>query len=74
MRNDLAITHYRNGDLAACRAVLKPWLNLAHEPDAAIRDEHAPSDAEEMLRLARVTRANMKVCGAPITPGSAVRP
>lgn len=66
VRNDMAITYYRTGELAACRDVLKPWLELAGTPDAEIKDGYPPSDAEEMLRLAQATRANMKVCGAPV--------
>lgn len=65
--NDLAITHYRNGDHAACRNILKPWLELAQTPDDTISGDYPPSDAAEMLRIAQATRANMKVCGAPVT-------
>ncbi len=66
VRNDMAITYYRTGEHAACRDVLKPWLELAQTPDSEIKDGYPPSDAEEMLRLAQATRANMKVCGAPV--------
>jgi hypothetical protein len=62
VRNDLAITYYRTGDKASCRAVLQPWMALARQPDQAIRDAYPPSDAEEKLRLAQATRANLKVC------------
>jgi hypothetical protein len=65
MRNDLALTHYRAGDSVACRATLKPWMELAQTPDTKIRDSYPPSDAEEMLRVAGATRANLKLCGAP---------
>lgn len=66
VRNDMAITYYRTGELAACREVLKPWQELAGTPDSEIKDGYPPSDAEEMLRLAQATRANLKVCGAPV--------
>lgn len=69
IRNDLALTQYHAGDRSACRAVLKPWLELAQMPDARIREEYPPSDGEEMLRLAGATRANMKLCGAPVAIG-----
>lgn len=65
VRNDLAITQYRAGDAAACRNTLKPWRVHAQKTDAMINDEYAPSDAEEMLRIVRATRANLRLCGAP---------
>ena len=64
--NDLALTHYRAGDSAACRTTLKPWLELAQTPDDKIRGDYPPSDAAEMLRIAQATRANLKICGAPV--------
>ncbi len=62
--NDLALTHYRAGDSAACRTTLKPWLELAQTRDDKIRGDYPPSDAAEMLRIAQATRANLKICGA----------
>lgn len=63
VRNDLAITYYRAGDKVSCLGVLKPWLEVARQPDRALREGYPPSDAEEILRLAHATRANLKVCG-----------
>ena len=65
--NDLAIAHYRAGDAVACRASLKQWLELARTPDKTIEGNYPPSDAAEMLRIAQAVRANMKLCGAPVT-------
>lgn len=70
IRNDLALTQYRDGDNAACRDTLKPWLELAQTPDATIEGDYPPSDAAAMLRIAQATRANMKLCGAPVTIGA----
>lgn len=70
VRNDLAITQYRAGDAAACRATLQAWLPLAQKPDAVIKDDYPPSDAEEMLRIVRATRANLRLCGAPVVIGN----
>ncbi|MEQ1775129.1 MAG: hypothetical protein ABL891_15235 [Burkholderiales bacterium] len=67
--NDLALTQYRNGDSIACRNTLKPWLELAQTPDETINGDYPPSDAAEMLRIAQATRANMKICGAPVAIG-----
>ena len=69
VRNDLALTHYRAGDSAACRETLKPWLEIAQIPDESIRNNYPPSDADVMLRIAGATRANMKLCGAPVKVG-----
>jgi len=66
--NDLAITQFRVGDNAACRATLKQWLELARTPDKTIEGNYPPSDAAEMLRIAQATRANLKLCGAPVIP------
>ena len=62
-----ALTQYRAGDSSACRNTLKPWLELAQKPDETIRGDYPPSEAEEMLRIAGATRANMELYGAPIT-------
>lgn len=67
IRNDLAITYHRAGDSTSCRAVLQPWVPLAQTPDAKIRDDYPPSDGDEMLRIAGAARANLKLCGAPVT-------
>lgn len=69
VRNDLAITHYRMGELRACRDTLSRWVELARQPDREIKDGYPPSDADEMLRIANATRYNMKLCGAPIAVG-----
>ena len=45
---------------------MKPWLELAQTPDATIQGDYPPSEVAEMLRLAQATRANMKLCGAPV--------
>ena len=69
VRNDLAITYYRTGNMPACRETLLRWVDLARQPDSAIKDGYPPSDAEEMLRIASATRYNMKLCGAPVPIG-----
>jgi hypothetical protein len=64
--NDLAITQYRAGDVAACRKTLASLVELAQTPDKDIREGYPPSDAEAFLRLARAARANLKLCGQPV--------
>ncbi len=70
VHNDLALTQHRAGDSAACRSTLKPWLELARTPDETINGNYPPPDAAEMLRIAQATRANMRLCGAPVTIGA----
>ena len=67
VRNDLALAEHRAGDSAACRTVLKEWVELAQTNDQEIKEGYPPSDAEDYLRLAKATRTNLKLCGAPVT-------
>ncbi len=69
VRNDLALTQHRAGDNAACRETLLRWVDLARQSDDAIKNGYPPSDAEEMLRIARATRYNLKLCGAAVAVG-----
>lgn len=62
VRNDLAVTFHKLGDLAACRAVLKPLEEDAKLNDAGIRENYAPTDADNYLPIVRATRTNLKLC------------
>ncbi len=62
VRNDLAVTLHKLGDLAACRAVLKPLEEDAKLTDAGIRENYPPTDAENFLPIVRATRTNLKLC------------
>lgn len=62
IRNDLAVTFHKLGDLAACRQVLKPLEDDARLSDAGIRESHAPLDADLYLPVVRATRTNLKLC------------
>ena len=69
VRNDLAITLLRLGDPAACRKTLDPLTEDAAKTDAKIKEELPPSDAERVVRIARATRTNLKLCqGQPAKP------
>jgi hypothetical protein len=72
VRNDLAIAQFRAGDAKSCRETLLRWVDLAHRPDAQINESYPPSDAQEMLRIARATRYHMKLCGAPVPVGGKI--
>lgn len=65
IRNDLAITHHRLGEREACRLVLSPLAEDARKPDAKIREDYPPTDADSYLPVVRATRTNLKLCGAP---------
>ncbi len=71
VRNDLALAEHRAGDSAACRTILKGWVELAQTNDQEIKEGYPPSDAEDFLRLAKATRTNLKLCGAPVTVNAA---
>jgi hypothetical protein len=62
IRNDLAITMYRLGDLEGCRAVLKPVSD-----QDALEGKHALSDADadKLEALMKTTLANLKLCTEP---------
>jgi len=62
VRNDLAITYYRLGDLAECRRALDPLRELAALSAAEVRDGFPPADAELRAPIARAARANLKLC------------
>jgi len=69
VRNDLAITLLRLGDPATCRKTLEPLAEDAAKTDAKIKEELPPSDAERVVRIARATRTNLKLCqGQPAKP------
>lgn len=62
IRNDLAITMYKLGDLEGCRAVLKPVSD-----QDALEGKHALSDADtdKLEALMKTTLANLKLCTEP---------
>jgi hypothetical protein len=64
VRNDLAVTLHKLKDLAACRAVLKPLAEDAAMTDAQIRENYAPTDADNHLPIVRATRTNLLLCAA----------
>jgi len=63
IRNDLAVTMHKLGELAACREVLAPLAEEAKLTDAQVRDNYPPSDADVRLPVVRATRTNLRLCG-----------
>jgi len=62
IRNDLAITLYRLGDMAECQRVLEPLKELAAMSPKQIEENYPPSDAQNQAPIARAARANLNLC------------
>ena len=62
IRNDLAVTLHKLGDLTGCLALLQPWAEDAALTDEGVRENYPPSDADLMLPVVRATRTNLKLC------------
>jgi hypothetical protein len=62
IRNDLALTQLRLGDAAACRKTLEPIAELGTKSEKQIREDMPPADADSMVRVARATQTNLKLC------------
>jgi uncharacterized protein YceK len=70
IRNDLAITMYKLGDYSGCLDVLQPLQEYADEAEKDIQSKYVsmygpqfgPKVAEDARRLAKTTRANLKLC------------
>ena len=62
IRNDLAVTMYKLGDLEGCRATLKPVSDQDE-----LEGKHALSndDADKLEALMKTTLANMNLCKGP---------
>ena len=64
IRNDLAITMHKLGDLSACRAMLQPLAADAALTDDELRSNYPPTDAEIYLPAIKATRTNLRLCKA----------
>ena len=62
IRNDLAVTLHKLGELAGCRAVLQPLAGDAAASDAQLRETYPPTDADNYLPIVRAARTNTKRC------------
>lgn len=65
IRNDLAITLLKTGDLAGCRRLLEPLAADAARTEEELREEYPPSDADSYLPVVKAARTNLKLCKAP---------
>lgn len=64
IRNDLAVTQHKLGDLAGCLQTLAPLAEDARRTDEQIRSDFPPTDAESYAPIVRATRTNLRLCGA----------
>ena len=68
IRNDLAVTLHHLNDDAACLQTLEPVRSYAEADDDEL-GAGEPAYRESYLRLARATRANLKLCTKkPVSP------
>jgi len=64
IRNDLAITQYKNGQRAECIATLRPYQIDARRGDKAVlQDWGRPDVAEAYLAIIKAARTNLRLCG-----------
>ena len=63
IRNDLAVTLHKLGNLAGCRDVLKPLSEDARLSNTQLQESYAPTDLESVMPIVRSTRTNLKLCG-----------
>ena len=64
IRNDLAITQYRLGDLASCRETLRPLTADARAPEAKLLEGFSPVDGDSYRPILKATRTNLRLCRA----------
>lgn len=62
IRNDLAITQYKLGDLEGCRRTLQPLAADAVKTEEELRDEYPPVDADNYIPIVDAARTNLKLC------------
>lgn len=64
IRNDLAVTQHKVGDLAGCLQTLAPLAEDARRTDEQLRGDYPPTDAESYAPIVRAARTNLRLCGA----------
>lgn len=62
IRNDLAITQYKNGLYAECLATLDKYAENASKDDRAVIDGWTPTLADRYLAIVRAARTNIGLC------------
>ncbi len=62
IRNDLALTLYRQGKVAECLILLDPLKKLAQMTATQITEEYLPYEAELFQPIAKASRTNLALC------------
>jgi hypothetical protein len=62
IRNDLAITQYKNGLYAECLATLDTYINDADKDDDAVTEGWTPALADRYLAIIHAARTNISLC------------
>ncbi len=62
IRNDLAVTLHKLGEMAECRNVLQPLAEDAAMTDKKVRESYPPLEAGLYLPVVRATRTNLRLC------------
>lgn len=62
IRNDLAVTLHKLGDVAGCQAVLQTLADDAKATDSELQEKYPPTDLESYMTVVRSTRTNLKLC------------
>ena len=64
IRNDVAITQYKNNQRDACLKTLQPYASDAKQQDREIiEDWSANNHADDYLKIIHAARTNLKLCG-----------
>lgn len=64
VRNDLAVTMHKLGEVARCRLLLDPLAAHARTRDEELRAQLPPMVVDAYLPVVRATRTNLRLCGA----------
>lgn len=62
IKNDVALTQYKLGDLAGCKQTLGSFAAEVAQTDDEIRNNYPPSDADTWLPVVKAARYNLGLC------------
>lgn len=62
IKNDVAITQYKLGDLKGCKQTLNSFAAEAAQSDDEIRNNYPPSDGDTWLPVVKAARYNLGLC------------
>lgn len=62
IRNDIAITQYKNGLHNECLKTLDPYVIDTKRKDSAVINDWPPNQAEEYLKIVKASRTNIRLC------------